>query len=281
MTVYVFPGQGSQHKGMGEELFEYFPTLIAEADMILGYSIQTLCLEDPQGQLNQTQYTQPALYVVNAFSYFKKIREGVKRPDYLAGHSLGEYNALMAADVFDFATGLRLVQKRGELMSKAHGGAMSAILGIKAEQVLEVLQNHQISDVIIANYNSYNQVVVSGIKDSVERAQPLFEQAGGMVISLTVSGAFHSPLMRDAQEIFAEFLAYFSFNMPIIPVIANVDAAPYTGQTITAKLAAQITGSVRWCDTIQYLLDQGEQNFEEIGPGQVLTGLIQRIREGQ
>jgi malonyl CoA-acyl carrier protein transacylase len=281
MTVYVFPGQGSQRKGMGEELFEYFPTLLAQANMILGYSIEELCLENPNERLNQTQYTQPALYIINAFSYFKKIREGAKRPDYVAGHSLGEYNALLAAEVFDFATGLRLVQKRGELMSQAQGGGMAAIIGIKAEQVLNVLQNHNITDIVIANFNSYTQAVVSGPKGSVEQALPLFEQAGAMVIPLKVSGAFHSPLMQQAKEVFSEFLAHFHFSTPSIPVIANIDAKPYQSDEVKAKLASQITGSVQWCDSVQYLLAKGEETFEEVGPGQVLAGLIQRIRKGQ
>jgi malonyl CoA-acyl carrier protein transacylase len=281
MTVYVFPGQGSQIKGMGAELFEHFPTLLAQADMILGYSVQDLCLEDSNNQLNQTQYTQPLLYIINAFSYFKRIREGAKRPDYVAGHSLGEYNALLAADVFDFATGLRLVQKRGELMSKAQGGGMAAIIGLEAEAVLKVLQDHAVTDVVIANYNSHTQVVISGSQASVQAAQVGLEQAGAMVIPLKVSGAFHSPLMQQAKEVFAEFLSHFQFSPAQMPVIANLSAKPYEAMDIKTTLAAQITGSVRWCDTIEYLLSQGEENFEEVGPGQVLTGLIKRIRQAQ
>ncbi len=281
MTVYVFPGQGSQRKGMGADLFVQFPTLLAQANMILGYSIETLCLDESQEQLNQTQYTQPALYIINAFSYFEKIGEGAKRPDYVAGHSLGEYNALLAAEVFDFATGLRLVQKRGELMSQAQGGSMAAIIGSQAERVLDVLKNNAITDVVVANYNSYTQVVISGTRASVQTAQTLFELEGSMVVPLSVSGAFHSPLMEQAKQIFAKFLSSFNFNVPSIPVIANIDAKPYQADEIKTKLASQITGSVQWCETIQYLLNQREENFEEIGPGQVLTGLIQRIRKGQ
>jgi len=281
MTSYVFPGQGSQHKGMGEKLFSEFPALISQANAILGYSIETLCLEDTNGYLNQTKYTQPALYIVNALSYFKKIQDGANKPGYVAGHSLGEYNALLAAEVFDFTTGLRLVQKRGELMSQAQGGGMAAIIGLKAAQVLEILQQHHISNVVIANYNSYTQLVISGLKASVEAVQPIFEQAGGMVIPLKVSGAFHSPLMQSAKESFIEFLKDFNFNRPQIQVIANINAKPYEADSIAKTLADQITGSVCWCDTIQYLLNKGEESLEEVGCGQVLTGLINRIKNGK
>jgi malonyl CoA-acyl carrier protein transacylase len=281
MPVYIFPGQGSQVKGMGAELFEYFPALLAQADMILGYSLKELCLEDHHNQLNQTQYTQPALYTINAFNYFKRINTGAKRPDYVAGHSLGEYNALLAADVFDFATGLRLVQKRGELMSKAQGGGMAAILGLEASQVLKILQELAITEVVIANYNSHTQMVISGPQASVQTAQVAFEQAGAMVMPLKVSGAFHSPLMQQAKDEFTDFLSHFNFNEPSVPVIANLTARPYGDKDIKHLLASQITGSVRWCDTIEYLLNQGEESFEEIGPGRVLTGLVKRIRQAQ
>ena len=136
MTTYVFPGQGSQNKGMGGTLFDDFSELTVQADAILGYSIKRLCLEDPQIKLSLTQYTQPALYIVNAFSYLKRLREIGKKPNFVAGHSLGEYSALFAAEVFDFPTGLQLVKKRGELMSRASGGAMAAILGLDEEQII-------------------------------------------------------------------------------------------------------------------------------------------------
>src|SRR6516162_2607290 len=135
MTAFLFPGQGSQRKGMGSTLFEEFQEVTARADEILGYSIKELCLHDPHQQLGQTQFTQPALYVVNALSYLKKMKDGSKVPTYLAGHSLGEYNALFAAGVFDFETGLRLVKKRGELMSQATGGGMAAVIGFTMAQV--------------------------------------------------------------------------------------------------------------------------------------------------
>lgn len=283
MTVYVFPGQGSQKIGMGGDLFDQYPLLVEEANSILGYDIKRLCLDDPEKQLNQTQYTQPALYTVNALTYLSKQDETSMEPSYVAGHSLGEYNALFAAHVFDFATGLKLVQKRGLLMSQATKGGMAAILGLTQAQVLEVLSQPSCQSINIANYNSNRQFVISGPKSAIEQSIALFGQAGAsMVIPLNVSGAFHSPLMMPAREQFYEFLKQFHFSSPAMPVIANISAAPYLGvDTVIDYLAAQITDSVQWTATIDYLLEQGETQFLEIGPGMVLTGLIRRIKNKQ
>jgi malonyl CoA-acyl carrier protein transacylase len=282
MSVYIFPGQGSQIKGMGGNLFSEFPELTAKANSILGYPIQTLCLEDPQQQLNQTCYTQPALYIVNALTYFKRRQESENHPSFLAGHSLGEYNALLAADVFDFETGLKLVKKRGELMHQVTNGAMAAVIGLKADSIKTALAQHDLESVAIANDNSYTQIVISGQKENIERAQEACEQAGAMmVVPLKVSGAFHSPYMRPVQEQFEVFLKEFQFAAPKIPVIANYTARPYSTVDISKNLVQQITHSVRWTETINYLLAQGKTEFEEIGPGKVLTGLVQRIKNGQ
>ena len=282
MTTYIFPGQGSQFKGMGNSLFAEFPEFTEKATSILGYSIETLCLEDPHHQLTQTQYTQPALYVINALTYFKKAQETGKSPDFVAGHSLGEYNALLAAGVFDFETGLKLVKKRGELMSQASGGAMAAVLGLKADKVKDVLGQDPSLNVTIANDNSHTQVVLSGLKDDVGKAQELFEQEGtAMVIPLNVSGAFHSPYMRPAQEQFERFAEEFQFRSPSMPVIANFTAKAYEANDIACTLTQQITHPVRWRESISYILGHGETEFEEVGPGNVLTGLVQRIRNGQ
>ena len=140
MLAYLFPGQGSQKKGMGLSLFEHYPELVKEADAILGYSIEDLCLNDPDDLLKQTQYTQPALYVVNALSYLERIKEDGKEPDYVAGHSLGEYDALFAAGVFDFATGLKLAKRRGELMAEARNGGMAAVIGMKENEIRKVIE---------------------------------------------------------------------------------------------------------------------------------------------
>jgi polyketide biosynthesis malonyl-CoA-[acyl-carrier-protein] transacylase len=281
MAIYVFPGQGSQIRGMGESLFDEFPEFVELADDILGYSIAKLCLENPKELLNQTNYTQPALYVVNTLSYLKKNRENRQKPSYLAGHSLGEYCALFAANVFDFETGLRLVQKRGQLMSQTTDGGMAAVIGLKNTEVEHILEQENLKDVTIANYNTYTQVVISGPRNAIDNAQFLFEKAGAsLFLPLKVSGAFHSPFMKAAQQQFIHFLEQFNFNAPNIPVIANVNAKPYQPLEIHSLLIRQITHPVYWTSTIEYLLAQKEVEFIEVGPGSVLTNLIHRIKKG-
>ena len=276
--IHVFPGQGSQKKGMGEGLFEAFPELTKVADDILGYSIQALCLEDAGDQLNQTQFTQPALYVVNALTYLQRLKEVGAKPDFVAGHSLGEYNALFAAEVFGFETGLRLVQKRGELMAGATGGGMAAVLGMAIDKVREVLENADVSGVSIANLNSPQQTVLTGSKDGVLALQSIFQEAGAKrYIPLSVSGAFHSPFMEPARKEFESFLNGFEFGKPSIPVISNVEALPYPDENVADLLALQITSPVRWVETVQYLKQKPNPAFEEMGPGKVLQGLIRQI----
>lgn len=281
MTTYVFPGQGSQKVGMGGELFTAFPDLVSAADAILGYSVADLCASD-DGRLNQTHYTQPALYVVNALNYLQKLQADDIKPHYVAGHSLGEYNALLAADVFDFATGLKLVHKRGELMNQARDGGMAAVIGLQDKQMQHVFQENNLSLLSVANYNTYKQLVITGPKNAIAQAAPIFQKIDGVrYIPLRVSGAFHSPLMADAQQSFAAFVAQFDFKAPKIPVIANVTAQPYPDNDIAKLLTAQITHSVKWVNSIEYLLAQGETEFAEIGPGRVLTGLLRKIRNKQ
>lgn len=280
MTTYVFPGQGSQHKGMGGTLFDEFKELTAKANEILGYSIKELCLNDPHRQLGKTEFTQPALYVVNVLSYLKKIKETGKTPDYVAGHSLGEYNALFAAGAFDFETGLKLVKKRGELMSQAAGGGMAAVIGFTAEQVNCVLKENGLTGIDIANHNTPSQIVIAGLKADIERAQPFFEAAGvKMYIPLNVSGAFHSRYMGDAKKSFEDYLDMFEFSPMSIPVISNIYARPYKQSEIKRNLIQQITHPVKWTDSIRYLMGLGEMEIEEIGPGTVLTKLVDNIRK--
>lgn len=280
MTTYVFPGQGAQTVGMGKDLFSQFPELTQQADDILGYSIEKLCLE-PNPNLNQTNYTQPAIYIVNALTYFNKLKQLDEKPNYVAGHSLGEYNALMAAEVFDFATGLKLVMRRGLLMSQAEGGGMAAVIGLKPEAILTEVKNHNLQHIYIANYNSFTQTVITGLKSEIDQAKSILEKAGAMFIPLKVSGAFHSPYMQPAANEFNAYLKEFQFGGPKIKVIANINALPYEENAIVLNLTEQITHSVEWTKTIEFLLKQGETNFQEVGPGSVLTGLIKRIQRGQ
>jgi trans-AT polyketide synthase/acyltransferase/oxidoreductase domain-containing protein len=281
MTTYVFPGQGSQNKGMGGTLFDQFSELTAQADAILGYSIKQLCLEDPQSKLSRTQYTQPALYIVNAFSYLKKLRETGEIPNFVAGHSLGEYSALFAAEVFDFPTGLQLVKKRGELMSRASDGAMAAILGLDEEQIVRALNKHDLHQVDIANYNSPSQIVISGLKTDIDRAKAVFEAMPEVKLfaPLKTSGAFHSRYMESAKAEFADFLNGFTLAPPGIHVISNVWARPYQPDMINQNLIDQLTHPVQWSESIRYLMGLGEIEFVEVGPGKVLNGLIQHIKK--
>jgi malonyl CoA-acyl carrier protein transacylase len=279
----MFPGQGSQAQGMGGALFDEFKELTRQADATLGYSIKELCLEDPRKELNRTQYTQPALYVVNALSYYKKIKESGAKPDFLAGHSLGELNALLAAECFDFETGLKLVRNRGELMSRVAGGAMAAILNATREEIQTILANNGLDDIDLANCNTPSQIVISGPADQIGRAQPLFEQGNMLFHPLNTSGAFHSRFMAGVQEEFRRLLATMSLSTPKIPVIANVTAQPYRSDAIQDTLARQIASTVQWSPSIQYLMavgiERGEtMHFEEVGHGDVLTRMLQTIR---
>ncbi|WP_227011314.1 ACP S-malonyltransferase [Alkalilimnicola sp. S0819] len=263
----MFPGQGAQRIGMGEELFAAFPELIARADEILGYSLRELCLQGPMERLSLTSFTQPALFVVNALAWLRHV-EQAGLPDYLLGHSVSEYVALFGAGVVDFDTGLRLVQKRGELMARAQGGAMAAVLGLDEAQVRAVLQGQGLEGVYAANINTPRQIVISGERAAVERAEALFTAAGASYFKvLPVSGAFHTPFMADARTEFEAFLGGIEFAAPQIPVISNVTARPHQPARIRERMAEQITAPVRWAESIRYLLALGLEpsNFEEIG----------------
>ena len=277
-NIFVFPGQGSQSAGMGGELFDQFPELVKQADEVLGCSIKELCLDDPENRLNQTDYTQPALYVVNALTYLSKTENTDFRPDFVAGHSLGEYNALFTAGVFDFITGLKLVQKRGQIMVKVTGGGMAAVIGMQPNKIKQVLKDASFESIDIANLNSPKQTVISGRKEDIDAVKTVFEDAGvRLFIPLKVSGAFHSRYMQDAQNKFADFLKSFEFQPVQIPVIANYTAAPYQNDETMNNMVQQISSPVRWVESIQYLKQQPEPEFEEIGPGNVLTKLIKQI----
>lgn len=288
MKAFMFPGQGSQARGMGGDLFDEFKSMTETADKVLGYSIKELCLDDPRKELNKTQFTQPALYVVNALNYFNKVEKSGAKPDFLIGHSLGEFNALLAAECFDFEAGLKLVRKRGELMSQTTDGGMAAILNATKEQVVAILEENGLTTIDLANYNTPYQVVVSGPRDEIASAQSLFQKDDMLYYPLNTSGAFHSRYMQPAREKFEAYLKKFKFSDLKVPVISNVSAKPYENGEILENLSKQIVSSVKWSDSIQYLmgLRDGKANghadsmeFEEIGNGDVLAKLVDKIRD--
>ena len=282
MKVFMFPGQGSQSKGMGGDLFDDFKDLTQRADDILGYSIKELCLSDPKRELNKTQFTQPALYVVNAFSYLKKIEISGKKPDYVAGHSLGEFNALLAAECFDFDAGLKMVKKRGELMSQAPEGGMAAILNATKEQIESILQEKGLTNIDLANYNTPSQIVISGPIEEIAAAQEFFQKGEMLYYPLNTSGAFHSRIMQPVKDKFESYIKKFKFAAPKIPVISNVTARPYGEDDVVKNLSTQLASGVRWSASIQYLFSlenlSDSMEFEEVGNGEVLTKIFKTIK---
>ena len=275
----IFPGQGSQKKGMGRDLFDRYGALVEEADQILGYSVRALCLEDPDQTLNQTQFTQPALFVVNAMAGQVLLTEMDGPPVFVAGHSLGEYNALVMAGALSFAHALELVKRRGALMAEARNGGMAAVIGMDAQTVQARINDHGLSGISVANQNTPVQTVVSGDRDSIAAAKPLFEAEKGVrYVVLKVSGAFHAPPMADAAADFAGEVARAAFRAPSIPVISNVLAAPYPEQGAGELLCRQMVSPVRWMDSVRYMQAQGVKTFVEAGPGRVLTKMLKDIQ---
>ena len=277
MRVYGFPGQGSQVSGMGCDLFDQFPDETRAADDILGYSIRSLC-EDNSGRLNQSEFTQPALYVVGALTYMTRIRDDRVDPDFLIGHSLGEYVALFAAGAFDFAAGLRFVQRRAKLMNQAPAGAMAAVIGCDCNAVETLLRETGVTSIDIANINTQQQTVVAGPCEDIERLKPVVESRGARYVRLNVSAPFHSRYMRSVAEEFGQFLGEAKFQALRIPVIANVTGRPYRSGEVRETLIRQVASPVNWLDSIRYLMREGTFTFVELGPGDVLTRLVQTIR---
>jgi trans-AT polyketide synthase, acyltransferase and oxidoreductase domains len=280
-TACLFPGQGSQSKGMGGDLFERFADWTAQADAMLGCSIRELCIDDPRGELGLTQFTQPALFVVNAMTWRARREDGAPAPDFVAGHSLGEFNALLAAEAFDFGTGLALVARRGAMMGRVGGGGMAAVIGMDPAGIQRILAGSEAGRRIdVANFNSFDQTVIAGPRDDLAAVGADFEAAGVRAyIPLNVSAPFHSRYMHEPQAEFSAFLSGFTVAPPRLPVISNVTAQPYAEGAVRETLAAQIGSSVRWLDSMVYLLDQGVETFEEVGPGTVLTKLLAQIRK--
>jgi trans-AT polyketide synthase/acyltransferase/oxidoreductase domain-containing protein len=260
---------------MGAGLFARFPDLTRQADEVLGYSVEELCRSSGDGRLDRTEYAQPALFVVSALTYLA--RDPVPEPGLLAGHSLGEYGALFAAGCFDFATGVRLVRERGALMGQARGGGMLAVLGVDNADVPELLAGTGARQVDVANYNTAVQTVLSGPLDELRMvSSALAAHPGVRCVPVRVSAAFHSRHMRPAAQEFARFLTGFTFADPHRTVVSSVTARPYAPGQVADLLSRQIESPVRWTQTMAYLREHGTREVEEVGPGQVLTGLWKR-----
>ncbi len=288
-TAALFPGQGSQIVGMGADFARAYPIArdaFAQADEILGFPLSRLCWDGPASELNQTVNTQPALYV-SSVAIWRVLHEELPlaQPAYLAGHSLGEFSALTAADALDFEAGLKLVHARGRFMQRAgdeNPGAMAAVLALSAERIEELCAEVMRDTgrvVVLANDNCPGQAVVSGEREAVDRLMELALQAGARrAMKLAVSVAAHSPLMASALEGFLEVAHETAFASPRIPVYGNVKASPLPdGSAIRAELDQQLTRSVQWTDSMRAIIDEGAQTFIEIGAGKVLTGLLRRI----
>jgi [acyl-carrier-protein] S-malonyltransferase len=272
-TAWLFPGQGSQTVGMGVDLnaLAIAQAKFQQAEAILGWSVLEVCQSEEE-KLSQTQYTQPCLYVIEAI-LADLLKAQNQQPQFVAGHSLGEYVALYAAGVFDFETGLKLVKQRAELMTQASGGKMVALMGFKRDQLNAGIENNP--DVVIANDNNETQVVISGTPAAVDEL--LDNVKVRRAIPLKVSGAFHSPLMSQAAQKFEAILADFNFAEAQIPVISNVDPMPSTESAVLKqRLVQQMTGSVRWREIMLQLADSEVKKAVEVGPGQVLSGLLKR-----
>jgi len=288
-TAHLFPGQGSQCVGMGQALAQEFPSARAaftEADDILRFRLSELCFQGPLETLTETRNAQPAILAASiaALRAWQTAHPAAPAADYVAGHSLGEYSALVAAGALSFADAVRLTRVRGELMARAgqaRPGSMAAVLKLADEQVAAICAQAaaEANDVVqVANYNSPGQVVISGAPAGVAAATALAKAAGGRVIPLAVSVAAHSALMASAAQEFAAAVAATPFVAPVAPVIGNVRAAPLeTAEAIREELVTQLTAPVRWTASIVRMADAGVVRFIEIGPGNVLTGLVKRI----
>ncbi len=287
-VAYVFPGQGSQWVGMGGDLYDNFDSAKAvfeQADEVLGFPLSRLCFNGPEDELRQTINAQPAIVTVS-FACLQAIQEvtgnnELSPPVFLAGHSLGEYTALAAAGVLDFATTVYLARERGRLMHKAGQerlGGMVAIIGFDEALLAEVCGE---VDTRIANVNCPGQLVISGAAENLTKAANLVKSRGASrAVPLGVSGAFHTPLMQSAVSGMSEIMATLSFGEPAIPIIANTTAQPLTtADLIKEELLRQLCNCVQWQRSIEYMVDNGVSTFIEIGPGKVLTGLIKRINK--
>jgi [acyl-carrier-protein] S-malonyltransferase len=280
--AYVFPGQGSQFVGMGKDLYDNYPLakeLFEKANEVLGFRVTDIMFEGTDEDLRQTKVTQPAVFLHSVISALVS-SEGVV-PDMVAGHSLGEFSALTIAKVLSFEDGLRLVAARAKAMQKAcdeHPSTMAAVLRLDDEVIEQILE--QINGVVVpANYNCPGQLVISGTEEAIDEACLRLKEAGAKrALKLPVGGAFHSPLMEMARVELEAAIDKVVFNTPICPIYQNIDAKPYTNPVeIKKNLIAQLTGAVRWTQTVQNMIADGATSFKEFGPGQVLQGLVKKI----
>lgn len=281
MKAYVFPGQGAQFSGMGKDLYESSPAarqLFDKADEILGFEISKVMFEGTDEELRQTKVTQPAVFLHSVASVAALGEEF--KPDMVAGHSLGEFSALVAAGALDFESGLRLVYARALAMQKACEevpSTMAAVLGLSDEVIEGVCEN--IEGVVAANYNCPGQVVISGTREAVSEACVRLKEAGAKrALPLAVGGGFHSPCMASAKEELQRAIEQTVFATPRCPIYQNVDAKPHTSpEQIKTNLTAQLTSPVRWTQSVQNMATDGAMEFVELGPGKVLTGLVGKI----
>ncbi len=285
-VAYIFPGQGSQSVGMGRDLYESSPSARAvfdRADQTLKFPLSKLCFEGPEDELRQTINAQPALVTASiaCLEAAREVNSALPAPAFVAGHSLGEYAALAAAGVVDFATAVYLARERGRLMhqaGQAHPGGMAAVLGMDEASLADACRQ---GGVWIANINCPGQLVISGAIEDLAKAVELVKSKGSYrVISLQVSGAFHTPLMQPAFDGMVEVVARTSFSHPVIPVIGNTSAQPLTtAESVKAELLQQLCHCVQWQRSMEYMVSNGVSTFIEIGPGKVLMGLARRINK--
>jgi [acyl-carrier-protein] S-malonyltransferase len=284
---FLFPGQGSQFTGMGRDFadaFAWAEGLYKSAQSLLGFDLADVCFNGPEETLRQTRFTQPAL-VVHSTIACRMLREKGIVPSAAAGHSLGEFSALIAAGVFSFESGLELVRERSRLMSEIgirHPGSMAAVIGLASDDVNSVCEEAESSGaglVRTANLNSPEQTVISGTREGVAKASEIAKSKGAKrVLELAVSGAFHSPLVAEAAGEFEKWLRKTAFQEPGFPVYLNVSASPATdAETVRNLLSKQMTNPVRWIETVQNMINDGMTTFYEVGPGKVLAGLVKRI----
>lgn len=281
-TAYIFPGQGAQFVGMGQELYnlsEDSKALFEKANDILGFRITDTMFSGTDEDLKQTKVTQPAIFL-HSVILAKALGERFQ-PAMVAGHSLGEFSALVAAGALSFEDGLKLVSQRANAMQKAceaQPSTMAAILGLDDETVEKICA--QVEDVVVpANYNCPGQLVISGTVEGIDKACALLTEAGAKrALKLNVGGAFHSPLMEPAKLELQRAIEATEFSTPICPIYQNVDAKAYTDPArIKANLIAQLTGAVRWTQTVEHMLADGADTFVEVGPGNVLQGLVKKV----